>query len=75
MRTTIKSLVLVLVVTICLSVQASAQKVSAAVIDQHYATQAASYKMMMLALGAIAVVYTIVYARHKRQINRYMGKV
>jgi hypothetical protein len=75
MKTTIKSLVLVIAATICFNVQASAQKVSAAVIDQHYATQADSYKMMMLALGAIAVVYTIVYARHKRQIRRYMGKI
>jgi hypothetical protein len=75
MKTVIKSLVLAVVATICFNIQASAQKVSAAIVDQHYAAQAASYKTMMLALGAIAVAYMIVYARHKRQINRYMGKI
>jgi F0F1-type ATP synthase membrane subunit a len=75
MRTAIKSLVLVLVATICFSIQSSAQKVSAAVIDQHYASQAASYQTMMLALAVITVGYMIIYARHKRKINRYMGRV
>jgi hypothetical protein len=75
MRTTIKSFVLVIAATICFNIQASAQKVSAAIVDQHYAAQAASYKTMMLALGAIAVAYMVIYARHKRQINRYMGKI
>ena len=75
MKTQIKTLVLTIAALICFTAQSDAQTVSAAVIDQHYAAQASFYKTMMLALAAVAALYIVIYTRHKRQVNRYMGRI
>ena len=75
MRTAIKSFVLALVAIICVSIEASAQKISAAaVVDQHYAAQTTNYKYMMLALAAAYAVYAMLNMKRKRELSRFMGK-
>ena len=76
MRTTIKTLVLALVAFICFATEASAQKLSAAaVVDQHYATETAHYKVIMLGLAVVYAVYMMLYMKRKREVNRFMGKI
>ncbi len=75
MRTAIKTLVLAIVALICTTVEASAQKISAAaIVDQHYASQTANYKYMMLMLAIAYGVYMMLYIKRKREVNRFLGK-
>ena len=76
MRTAIKSFVLALVAIICVSIEASAQKISAAaVVDQHYAAQTATYKFMMLVLALAYGVYLALHMKRRREMNRFLGKI
>jgi hypothetical protein len=74
MKTTIKSLAIVLAAIIC-SVEAGAQKIAAAaIVDQHYASETNNYKFMMLALGAAYGVYVILHNRRRKQTDRFLGR-
>ncbi len=76
MRTTIKTLVVIVASFILFTVEASAQKLSAAaIVDQHYATQTNSYKWMMLGLAGVYAVYMMLYMKRRREVNRFMGKI
>jgi hypothetical protein len=74
MRTTIKTLVLAVAAIICATVEASAQQLSAAIVDQHNPNETSNYKFMMLGLAVIYVVYTMLNMKRKRELNRLMGK-
>jgi hypothetical protein len=73
MRTKIQALVMTVAVMICFASNVSAQKVSA-VIDQHYASQANNYKMMMALLTAVYVVYLVLHNKRRREVSRFLGK-
>ncbi len=76
MKTTIKTMVLTAAAFIFFATEASAQKISAAVvIDQDYATQTSSYKLMMIALAGVYALYVVLYVKRKKEVNRFMGKI
>ncbi len=74
MKTTIKTLVLSIVAVFLFTVAASAQKVSVAIIDQHYASETAHYKFIMAGLAAIYVVYLVLHNKRRKEVNRFLGK-
>ncbi len=74
MKTTIKTLVLSFVAVFLFTVAASAQKVSVAIVDQHYAAETAHYKFIMAGLAAIYVVYLVVHNKRRKEVNRFLGK-
>lgn len=74
MKTFIKSLLLVFVSVVLISVDAAAQKVAAAAVaDQHYAAQTANYKLMMIALAGVYGIYLFLRIRRKREMDRILG--
>jgi uncharacterized membrane protein len=76
MKTTIKTIVITVAAFIFFATEVSAQKVSAAaVVDQHYAAQTSSYKLMMLALAGVYGLYVVLYVKRKKEVNRFMGRV
>ena len=74
MKTTIKAVVLAFVAIIAFASETNAQQLSAAIIDQHSASEANNYKLMMLALAGIYAVYTMLNLKRKRELNRLMGR-
>jgi len=75
MKTTFKAILMTVAAFIFFATQLSAQTVSAAaVVDQHYAAQTSSYKLMMLALAAVYGLYVMLYAKRKKEVNRFMGR-
>jgi uncharacterized membrane protein len=76
MKTTIRTIVITVAAFIFFATEVSAQKVSAAaVVDQHYAAQTSSYKLMMLALAGVYGLYVVLYVKRKKEVNRFMGRV
>lgn len=73
MKKSIKVLLVFLAAIVC-TIEASAQQISAAVADQHYAAQTSKYKLMMLALAGVYAVYMVLNLRRKREMNRFLGK-
>ncbi len=74
MKTIIKTLVLSFIAVILFTVSASAQKVSVAIVDQHYASETAHYKFIMAGLAVIYVVYLVVHNKRRKEVNRFLGK-
>ncbi len=74
MKTTIKTLVLSFVAVLLFTVSASAQKVSVAIVDQHYASETAHYKFIMAALATVYVVYLVLHNKRRKEVNRFLGK-
>lgn len=71
-----KSLLIALIAILLCTVEAAAQKISAAAVaDQHYAAQTANYKLMMVGLAVAYGIYLMLYVKRKREVNRFMGKI
>ncbi len=74
MKTTIKTLVLSVVAMFLFTVSVSAQKVSVAIVDQHYASETAHYKFIMAGLAIVYVVYLVLHNKRRKEVNRFLGK-
>ena len=74
MKTVIKSIILSAAAMICFAVSVHAQKVSVAIVDQHYAAEDAKYKFLMGAIAAVYVVYIVMHNKRRREVNRFLGK-
>jgi hypothetical protein len=74
MRTAIKSIAIVFAAIIAFVSETNAQQLSAAIVDQHNASEASNYKLMMLGLAIAYSVYMMFNMKRKREINRLMGK-
>ncbi len=74
MRTTIKSIVMSVVAIFFFAAGVSAQKVSVAIVDQHYASETAHYKFIMAGLAAAYVVYLVLHNKRRKEVNQFLGK-
>jgi hypothetical protein len=74
MRTTIKAILMSAVAVFFFAAGVSAQKVSVAIVDQHYAAETAHYKFIMAGLAAAYVVYLVLHNKRRKQINQFLGK-
>jgi hypothetical protein len=74
MKTVIKSIIMSVAAMFCFAVSVSAQKVSVAIVDQHYAAETTHYKLLIGALASIYVVYLVLHNKRRREVNRFLGK-
>jgi hypothetical protein len=74
MRTKIQAIVMTVAAMICFTASVSAQKVSVAIIDQHYAAETTHYKMIMGLLASVYVVYLVIHNKRRREVNQFLGK-
>jgi hypothetical protein len=74
MKTTIKSIIMSVAALFCFAVGVSAQKVSVAIVDQHYASEETHYKMLMGLLASAYVVYMVMHNKRRKEVNRFLGK-
>jgi hypothetical protein len=71
MKTVIKSIIMSVAAMFCFAVSVSAQKVSVAIVDQHYATETANYKLLMGLLASAYVAYLVVHNKRRKAAKRY----
>jgi hypothetical protein len=71
MKTLIKSIIMSVAAIFCFAVSVSAQKVSVAIVDQHYAAETTHYKLLMGLLASAYVVYLVVHNKRRKSIKRH----